>query len=313
MPRTDVHGILNVNKPAGKTSFRIVALVRRWSGVSRVGHTGTLDPQATGVLLVCLGQATRVAEYLVDAGKVYLAEIELGICTDTYDASGRVIERADPTGVTREQVQSVLPSFVGTIWQTPPLYSALKFQGKPLYQLARAGQCVELAPRQVSITSLELLDWHSPRFFLKVECGKGTYIRSLAHDIGQALGCGAHLASLVRTRVGKFSIEEAVTLSQLEEAFHDNRWSGLLHPVDKALEGMKAATVDSETERRIRNGQPVPLAIGEPNAAPPMCRAYALDGRFIAVLRLEPIANLWQPEKVFPEPLAGNEVHDDTA
>lgn len=302
MPKVDVHGILNVNKPAVVTSSQVVALVKRWSGVPRVGHAGTLDPQATGVLLVCLGQATRMVEYLANASKLYQAEVELGITTDTYDSEGQITGRANAASITREQVESVLASFTGTIWQTPPMYSALKLRGKRLYQLARAGQHVELTPRQVNITRLELVEWQPPRFSLRVECGKGTYIRSLAYDIGRALGCGAYLAALVRLRVGSFDIEGSVSIPQLEEAFRQDCWLKLLYPPDKPLEGYKAVVVDDQTWWRIANGQLVPLAVSEAIAGPTLCRAYTLDGRFIAVLRFEPTVSLWHPYKVFREP-----------
>jgi len=212
-------GILNINKPWGKTSFSIVAMVKRLSGERRVGHAGTLDPAATGVLPVCLGQGTRIIEFLVDATKAYRAEIELGMVTDTYDASGRIIQRGDPSGISQNQLESVLTSFCGLIWQTPPMYSAVKYQGKPLYELARTGITVERGSRLTEIHRLELVDWQPPVATIEVVCGKGTYIRSLAYDLGQALGCGAYLKSLIRLRCGLFDIREAVSVPQLEDAF----------------------------------------------------------------------------------------------
>jgi len=188
-----VDGILNINKPAGMTSFRVVALVRRLSGERRVGHAGTLDPAATGVLPVCLGRATRVVKFLMDTTKTYRAEIELGIATDTGDASGQIVQKGDPFSISREALESALVSFCGSIRQTPPMYSAVKYQGKPLYRLARAGITVERKSRPARIYNLELVDWQPPVFTIEVACGKGTYIRTLASDLGQVLGCGAYL------------------------------------------------------------------------------------------------------------------------
>jgi tRNA pseudouridine55 synthase len=212
-------GILNINKPWGKTSFSIVSLVRRLSGERRVGHAGTLDPAATGVLPVCLGQGTRVVEYLVASPKAYRAEIELGVATDTHDATGTIVSRGDPSKVTKKKLLSALESFRGLIEQTPPMYSAVKHEGKPLYELARSGIQVPRKSRKRWVYRLELLDWHSPVATIEVECGKGTYIRSLADDLGQLLGCGASLKSLTRLRCGIFTIEEAITIARLEEGF----------------------------------------------------------------------------------------------
>ncbi len=177
--------ILNIDKPKGKTSFSIVAMVKHFSGERRVGHAGTLDPEATGVLPVCLGKSTRVIEYLVDATKTYRAQIELGITTDTYDASGKITHKSDPSNINLEQFKSVLASFSGPIEQIPPMYSAVKYQGKPLYKLARAGIQVERKSRTAQIHYIKLIDWQPPLVTVEIECGKGTYIRSLAHDIGQ--------------------------------------------------------------------------------------------------------------------------------
>jgi len=292
-----VDGILNIDKPQGITSYRVVALVKRLSGERRVGHAGTLDPLATGVLPVCLGQATRIVEFLADATKTYRAEIELGVTTDTYDASGRVIRRESPSGIGREQVETALASFRGLIRQTPPMYSAIRHQGKKLYQLARAGITVERKSRPVSIHRLVLADFQPPLVTIEVECGKGTYIRSLAHDLGQILGCGASLNSLVRRRYGPFDISNAVTVPQLEDAFRCGHWERLLHPMDFVLSTWPAAAVDEATEQAIRNGAPVALPL-EPSGGS-RCRAYTADGRFLGVLRLDPGKGQWHPDKVF--------------
>ncbi len=288
-------GIFNINKPLGPTSFGIVSMVRRLTGERRVGHAGTLDPAATGVLPVCLGQGTRVIEFLVDTTKAYRAEIELGMTTDTYDADGRIIERGDPSGISQEQVESGLASFCGSIQQTPPMYSAVKYQGKPLYQLARAGITVERRSRLAKVHRLELVDWQPPVATIEVVCGKGTYIRSLAYDLGQALGCGAYLKSLIRLRGGLFDIRDADSVPQLEDAFRYGYWQHFMYPIDSVLLHWAAMVVSDDAGQSIRNGRPLPAG----SSSEDHCRAYALDGRFLGVLRFNSEKRQWQPEKVF--------------
>ena len=295
-------GILNINKPTGKTSFSIVALVKRLSGERRVGHAGTLDPAASGVLPVCLGQGTRVVQYLMNATKSYRAQIELGVTTDTYDATGHITRQEDPSGITSEQVGSTLSSFYGIIQQTPPEYSAVKYRGRPLYQWTRAGIKVKRQSRPAKIYRLELIDFKLPLVTIEVECGKGTYIRALAHDFGQALGCGASLKSLVRLQCGPFDINDAVSLPQLEEAFHRGYWSRLLYPIDTVLSHWTAVVVSDDIGRLIRNGAPLALekdSILASSSTEKRCRVYTPDGHFIGLLRYNPERGQWQPEKVF--------------
>jgi tRNA pseudouridine55 synthase len=308
-----VNGILNINKPWGKTSFSIVAMVRRLTGERRVGHAGTLDPAATGVLPVCIGQGTRVTEFLVDSTKAYRAEIELGVATDTYDASGSIISRGDPCGITQGQLESGLTSFCGLIQQIPPMYSAIKYQGRPLYKLARAGITVERRSRLTRIDDLKLVDWQPPVATIEVVCGKGTYIRSLAHDLGQALGCGACLKSLIRLRCGLFDIRDAVSVSQFEDACRYGYWQQLVYPIDSVLSHWAAMVVDDDAGQSIRNGRPLALEdsdvseisdyleqrISAGSSSENRCRVYALDGRFLGVLRFNSEREQWQPEKVF--------------
>ncbi len=296
-----IDGILNIQKPPGKTSFEVVSLLRRLSGEPKVGHTGTLDPQATGVLVLCLGQGTRVAEFLAQATKVYYAEIELGVTTDTYDASGKVVQQCDPSFVTEEQLERVLNSFCGAIKQIPPMYSALKYKGKRLYQLARAGIEVPREPRKVNIYRLDMVEWQPPVVAIEVECSAGTYIRSLAQDIGEALGCGAYLKKLTRLRCGNFDIKQAIALDSIEEAFHCGYWKQFLYPIDEVLLDWKAAIVGKENAGAIREGRPISLDEGSLfRCAESRCRAYSTEGEFIAVLRLKPDEKVWHPEKVFP-------------
>ncbi|MBN2098385.1 MAG: tRNA pseudouridine(55) synthase TruB [Dehalococcoidia bacterium] len=297
-----VDGILNVLKPAGKTSFDVVSLVRRWSGERRVGHAGTLDPDATGVLVVCLGQAVRIVEYLMGAGKTYQADIELGVTTDTYDAAGKVVASCDPSAVTEGQVRRVLDAFHGTIRQVPPMHSAIHHKGKRLYELARKGVEVEREPRRVEILRLELLAWRPPLVTIEVDCSGGTYVRSLAQDIGTALGCGAHLRDLVRLKCEPFHIDDALSLEVLEEAFRCGDWRGHLHSMDEVLLEWPAAILDQESDALVRKGADVDLHFaGDAGLVGSHCRAYSADGHFLAVLA-KTHTGPWHPEKVFRTP-----------
>jgi len=293
LTRQRISGILNTDKPAGMTSHDVVDRVRRISGQRRVGHTGTLDPAATGVLVVCLGQATRVAEYLMASDKVYRAQICLGVSTDTHDAEGEVTATAE-VDVHEDEVRRALASFIGSIQQVPPMYSALKREGVPLYRLARRGITVEREPRPVKIHDIELLDWARPLLTIRVKCSPGTYIRALARDLGQRLGCGAHLQSLTRLASGHFTLEKAVSLDELAEAFAQGSWQEIVHPIDEALLDFEPMVVDAQTEKRIRHGQQV-----QGPDSPDLRRAYSQKGELIAILRHDPQTGHWQPKKVF--------------
>ncbi len=257
----EVHGVLNINKPAGMTSHDVVDAVRRLLGVQRVGHTGTLDPQATGVLPLCVGRATRIAQYLTQADKEYVMTLRLGITTDTLDATGKETGRGDEAGVTQEDVTRVLPRFVGEIRQIPPLYSAKKHQGERLYKLARRGETVEREPVTVRVHSLELLEFASPLVRLRTVCSKGTYARSLCDDIGRALGCGGHLQALTRTRSGRFGLEGVVTLAELEERVRAGRLGEVLIPIADALAHLPAIRVAPEAGPLIVHGNSVAAAL----------------------------------------------------
>jgi len=295
--RKELSGILNVNKPKGWTSHDVVDRVRSLSGVRKVGHAGTLDPLATGVLLVCVGKATRVAQYLMKSRKLYRAVVRLGVSTDTYDAEGEVIRSVPEVNVTREEVKRALEEFKGVISQVPPMYSAVKVRGKRLYQLARRGEEVARQPRQVEIHDIRLVEWQKPFLTIEVECSPGTYIRSLAHDLGEKLGCGAYLVELVRLRSGRFSLEDAVTIEEIEEACAAGRLKRLLHPLDTALLDLPATTLERGEEKRIRTGQKVRGS--PPSDGDGLYRAYSFDGRFLALVEWDSEAGLWQPRKVF--------------
>ena len=293
-------GILNLNKRPGPTSHDVVDHVRRLTGVRRVGHAGTLDPLAAGVLLVCIGRATRVAEYLMAGHKVYRARVRLGISTDTYDAEGMITSEA-PVEVDRAQVEAALSSFRGVIAQVPPVYSAIKHQGTPLHRLARRGVAVEqiqLKARQVEILRLELAAWEPPECTLDVTCSPGTYVRALAHDLGQALGCGAHLSGLTRLASGRFRVEDAVTLEEFAEIAAQGRWAARLHPIDAALTRFRPLYVDADAARRLCSGQPIFFPSGD-TVDDPLARAYGPDRVFLALVAYDPEANVWRPRKVF--------------
>lgn len=293
----EVSGFLNVHKPEGPTSHDVVARIRRHTGVRRVGHGGTLDPFATGVLVVCLGKATRLAEFLIGSPKEYRAVVELGRSTDTYDRTGQVTGERDPSGISREQVEDALGLFRGKVLQTPPPFSALKKGGVPLHRLARAGQMVRPDPREVEIARLDLVAWDPPRLTLEVTCSAGTYIRSLAHDLGQALRCGAHLVDLVRLRSGRFRLEEAVPLEAILAAGPDV-WPQWLLPLEVAVEHLPQVDLDAEEVRRLSQGQPVPA--GEARTAQPgdLARGHGPEGGLVALLTLDPAGPSWLPYKV---------------
>ncbi len=291
-----MNGILNIHKPGGKTSYAMVAMVKRLTGEKRVGHAGTLDPMATGVLPVCLGQATRLVEYLMSATKTYLAEIEFGISTDTYDREGKVTHRGDYASVTLPRIRKALKSFIGEIQQRPPVYSALKYQGKPLYEMARAGIAVPVKSRKVHIENIDIKDWHKPILTLEITCGKGTYIRSLAHDLGNALDCGASLRNLIRKRVGKFEYAAAITPEQLQEACRTGYWENLLYPMDSIIEDWQAVVLSDATAREVAHGTPVALRIDQRQG---YARAYTTGGDLLGVMRYDGKKRHWQPEKIF--------------
>lgn len=291
--RTDtaLDGVLVMNKPAGWTSHDVVAKARVLLGVSKVGHTGTLDPAATGVLLLCLGRATRIAEYLVNADKEYRAVLRLGVATDTQDATGAVIARAACALPDRASIEAVVGRFVGRRQQVPPMYSAVKVQGVPLYKAARAGRTVARQPREFTVRSLQILSIVPTPPTLDVTfdvvCSKGTYVRTLCADIGEALGVGGHLAGLERRRVGRFGIEEALTFDDLVELAERETVGTRLHSLAAALAGMPVLTIDQIAAEGVPHGVAVPATrvVGMEGAwvADACIRLQASDGRLLAI------------------------------
>ena len=277
-----MNGFLVLDKPEGVTSFKAVAPLRRLFGERRVGHTGTLDPMATGVLPVALGKAARFIDYLPDTGKAYEARFRCGIVTDTLDITGTVIKETK-ADVTEQDVLALLPRFTGEITQVPPMYSAIRVEGQRLYDLARKGLEVERQERRVTIDSLALTGVYGDEYAISVSCSKGTYIRSLIADLGEALGCGAVMTALRRTRSNGFSIEEALTPEQVEE-----QGEAAVLPLDHPFLCYGALTVTEPQANRFRNGGELftERLKGEPTAG--TYRVYAPDGLFLGLGKIEP-------------------------
>ena len=304
-------GFLNVNKPAGLTSHDVVYRVRRWSGEPQVGHAGTLDPDATGVLPLGLGHATRLLEFWPEP-KVYLARIEFGVETDTYDAAGEVVARMDASAVTLDRIRAALPEFEGEIAQRPPRFSALKHQGERMYPLARRGVVVEPPPRPVRIYSLAAEAWDASVLTLRVTCGRGAYARALAHDLGAALGSCAHLQRLEREQDGGFLVAAGLTLEQLQHDFQAGDGEQWLHPLDFPLQHWPWIQLNADQERELLMGRNV--VAGELSirpgagaaASPPTVgaqgrlRAHGSGGRLLGLLEPQPMRHVWHPFKVFP-------------
>lgn len=288
-------GLLNINKPSGMTSHDVVNAVRRITGIRQVGHTGTLDPLATGVLIVLVGAATRLARYISGVDKTYTAVVRLGETTSTYDAEGEILLRR-PVAVGCADIEVALAAYRGPLLQTPPMVSAVKVGGKPLYKLARKGQEIERQPRQVTIHALTLDACALPEFTLTITCSAGTYIRSLAHDLGEQLGCGAHLVALTRTATGRFDLAQSVTLEQLRALAEADRLAEALLPPDMAVMALPEITLTPAMENAVRYGQSIELP-DMPAAAE--VRAHAADGRLVAVLI--PLEDgRWRPTLVLP-------------
>ncbi|MGI6012318.1 MAG: tRNA pseudouridine(55) synthase TruB [Ruminococcus sp.] len=248
-----MNGVINVYKEAGYTSHDVVAKLRGILRQKKIGHTGTLDPDAVGVLPVCLGKATKLCDMLAGERKTYEAVLRLGVTTDTQDMSGTVLHREDPD-VTDEEVQACIKSFEGEGMQIPPMYSALKVNGKKLYELAREGRTVERKARPVHFYRIEILEIKLPRIRFQVTCSKGTYIRTLCHDIGEKLGCGGCMESLVRTEVGRFKLADSLKLDQIEEKMVSGRIGDCIFPLDQMFDNLPALTVTGQVQQRVYNG-----------------------------------------------------------
>ena len=276
------NGILVIDKSAGWTSQDVAAKLRGVFHERRVGHGGTLDPMATGVLPIFIGRATRAAEFLESAEKEYVAGLRLGVVTDTQDTSGNILE-THPVAVTREEVQAALRQFLGPIEQIPPMYSAIKINGQKLYELARRGQKVERKPRSITIHELELLEGADADYLLRVRCSKGTYVRTLCHDLGRALGCGGCMSSLRRTRAGSFTLSQAVTMQQVLNFAAEQAPQALLMPVDAVFSMHPPLIVTMGQAAKLKNG----AQIKDWQFRPGTYRVYAEDGEFLLLGRVE--------------------------
>ena len=292
-------GIFNVYKEKGYTSHDVVARLRGIAGQKKVGHTGTLDPDAEGVLPVCLGKATKVCDVLTDKSKTYHAVLLLGRRTDTQDISGACLEERDTSGLAKETVRRAVESFLGDYMQTPPMYSALKVDGKKLYELAREGKTVERKARKVQIHRIEIRKMDLPRVWIEVECSKGTYIRTLCDDIGELLGVGGCMEELLRTRVGHFRIEDSVRLSELERYREEGTLEEHLIPVDSVFADCPRLDVPERLEPLLYNGNPLRLPEGEDGQ---LVRVYDSRGRFIALYRYQKKKHIYKNEKMFFSP-----------
>lgn len=298
-----IHGIINVYKEKGYTSHDVVAKLRGIAGQKKIGHTGTLDPDAEGVLPVCLGKATKVCELLTDKDKTYRAVLFLGQTTDTQDASGTVLETSDISNLNESQVTEAVQSFVGEYAQIPPMYSALKVGGKKLYELAREGKTVERKARNVKIHSIKILRVDLPRVEMEVSCSKGTYIRTLCHDVGEKLGVGGCMESLLRVRVGRFVLADSLRLSEIQKAKEDGNLEKILQPIDSVFEQYRAVRIRSDQEKRLQNGN----SFRKPDRLQnyddqEMVRVYDSNGHFAAVYRYVEKDHEFRIVKMFLQP-----------
>ncbi|MBA3276900.1 MAG: tRNA pseudouridine(55) synthase TruB [Chloroflexia bacterium] len=292
------HGYVVIDKPAGWTSHDVVARVRRLVGERRVGHAGTLDPAATGVLPVAVGLATRTVEYLAESSKAYRAWISFGVTTDSADRDGAVTSTVDASALTLDAIAPALDAYRGEICQRPPMHSAIKVDGQRLYRLARAGVEIEVEPRAVTIHELRVADWTSPVLCLDIDCSKGTYIRSLARDLGEAVGFGAHLADLTRIRSGPFGIDDAMTLDSLERALIEPGWEAIAYSPDHVMRQFTPVVLSPAQAIDWGHGKPI-LLNGLADVTP-IVRAYDAVGTWVGVGELDAESGTVKPVKVIP-------------
>jgi tRNA pseudouridine55 synthase len=290
-----VSGVLVIDKPIGLTSHDVVQIVRKGTGIRRAGHTGTLDPRASGVLVVLIGPAVRLSEYVSASDKRYQATIRLGSTTDTFDSEGVITSESSANHITEENFDEILQTYVGEIEQVPPPYSAVKVKGRKAYEMARKGENVELEPRKIQVYSLEILEWSPPEVVIDAYCSSGTYVRSLANDLGKSLGTGAHLIGLRRTKSGRFTLREAVPLRKLKESFIAGDWYKNLIPAADALGDWPMVELDGNLVDLVRHGHRIPA---EPDSEG-WARGISQQGDLVALLEYHPDSDEWQPRKVF--------------
>lgn len=291
-------GIIVIRKEKGYTSHDVVARLRGILHMKKIGHTGTLDPEAEGVLPVALGKATRLVDMLTEKEKTYEAVLHLGVVTDTQDMTGTVLETSE-VSVTEKEVEEALISFLGEQMQVPPMYSALKVNGKKLYELAREGKTVERKARPVHFYELEVLEMSLPLVRFRVTCSKGTYIRTLCHDIGEKLGCGGAMEELLRTQVGRFSLEEALTLAQVEEAVKEERIEAQILGIEEALKEYPRISSTKAGDKLLANGNPLVEALVQKQARDGWVRMCASDGSFVGIYQWDLKRERYYPVKMF--------------
>tara|TARA_B100000530_G_scaffold210100_1_gene134487 strand:- start:1804 stop:2724 length:921 start_codon:yes stop_codon:yes gene_type:complete len=301
MTKQDIDGILIIDKPPEFTSMNVVRAIKRITHAKKAGHVGTLDPLATGVLPICLGQATRFVDYYVDDRKNYLAEIRLGFATDTYDSQGETIHQGKYEHLSIENITKTMLSFEGVILQRPPMFSALKRDGTRLYKLARAGVEIDIPLRSVVVHTITIESWNPPFLNVEISCGKGFYVRSFAHDLGLELGSYAHLSQLRRIKSGIFNIEDTIPLDELEAG---NTWNEIIDTPDRGLLQMKSFNVNTLLESKFQNGQALSF-LNEPLEAAHLevRRVYSEERCFLGLAKFDRSTNSWKPEKVLTKPL----------
>jgi len=294
-----LEGIINVLKPTGMTSSDVVVWMRRILKIKKVGHTGTLDPGVAGVLPICVGKGTRLAEYITEQGKAYLAEVTFGVTTDTQDAFGKEVHQTKPD-LKQSDLERVIPNFMGKILQIPPMYSAVRKDGKHLYEYARQGLSIERTPREVFIYNLKLVKWYEgdlPRAILDIECSKGTYIRTISHDLGQVLGCGAHMSNLLRVRSGPFKITDSWTLEEIEAAVGESNYDFLL-PLTAGID-LPRVFLSSARASAFRHGLPTNRNLVQtPTDGHETYVQVIEDGKLIGI-------GVWRGEDLFPHKVLG--------
>lgn len=298
------HGIINVYKEKGFTSFDVVAKMRGICGQKKIGHTGTLDPDAEGVLPVCLGKATKVCDMLTDSDKIYRAVMLLGIETDTQDTTGTVLSEGDVSGITEEDIRKVISAFTGQISQVPPMYSALKVDGKKLCDLARAGITVERKARTVTVYHIAVEKIQLPRVEMTVHCSKGTYIRTLCHDIGEALGCKAAMEHLVRVQAAGYRLEDSCKLDELQQLKDQGKLSEVIHPIEDVFARYPALYVKPQSDKMLQNGNALGAgqfeSVSDIHYEQPV-RVYSSSGKFSAIYQYSRQKSAFKPVKMFLE------------
>ena len=304
-PKSSISGFLNVDKPSGWTSSDVVAKLRSAFGLRKrglkIGHGGTLDPMATGVLPICIGSATRLSSFILSGEKIYLMSARLGEATNTYDSEGEVTASNDSSHITSKDVESALPTFSGEFDQIPPMYSAIKKDGQPLYKLARQGKTIALEPRRVLVRSLELTAWAPPDLTLRIHCGSGFYARSLAHDLGQRLGCSAHMTSLRREQAGVFRIEDSLQLDSLIDAACNDAWIRSLSKPDHVLKHLNAVVIDGSQTDAFLHGREIRETDATIQTEEALLCVYARTGQFLGLAQTGGAIGSLRPKIVFSD------------